>query len=159
MQTDATCWAQQCCVLLANNVASVWMDLNGYSTNTRSLYCIRGHSRFCLSIWTPRRTIFNLLRLRSQNVLNLFLFLRAVWNEEKTRKWNAPHHTCVFWDNDLEIYEKPVCFTLYCEDKFRISVKFLLKVTVHLERCFQFSVCNSVNTHGHPQTFISMESL
>ena len=27
MQTDATCWAQQCCVLLANNVASVCMGL------------------------------------------------------------------------------------------------------------------------------------
>ena len=53
----------------------------------------------------------------------------------------------------------PCFFTLYCEDKFRVSVKFLLKVTVHLERCFQFSVCNSVTTHGHPQTFISMESL
>ena len=27
MKTDATCWAQQCCVLLANNVASVCMRL------------------------------------------------------------------------------------------------------------------------------------
>ena len=27
-QTDATCWAQQCCILLANNVASVCMGLN-----------------------------------------------------------------------------------------------------------------------------------
>ena len=27
MQTDAICWAQQCCVLLANNVASVFMGL------------------------------------------------------------------------------------------------------------------------------------
>ena len=27
MQTDATCWAQQCYVLLANNVASVCMGL------------------------------------------------------------------------------------------------------------------------------------
>ena len=27
MQTDATCWAQQCCVLLANTVASVCMEL------------------------------------------------------------------------------------------------------------------------------------
>ena len=27
MQTDATCWEQQCCVLLANNVASVCMGL------------------------------------------------------------------------------------------------------------------------------------
>ena len=27
MQTDATCWAQQCCVLLANNVASVCIGL------------------------------------------------------------------------------------------------------------------------------------
>ena len=25
-----------------------------------------------------------------------------------------------------------------------------IKVTVHLERCFQFSVCNSVNTHPLP---------
>ena len=25
-----------------------------------------------------------------------------------------------------------------------------LKVTIHLERCFQFSVCNSVNTHRIP---------
>ena len=28
MQTDATFWAQQCCVLLAKDVASVCMDLN-----------------------------------------------------------------------------------------------------------------------------------
>ena len=28
-QTEATCWAQQCCVLLANNVASVCMRLKG----------------------------------------------------------------------------------------------------------------------------------
>ena len=27
MQPDATCWTQQCCVLLANNVASVYMGL------------------------------------------------------------------------------------------------------------------------------------
>ena len=27
MQTDASCWAQQCCLLLANNVASVCMAL------------------------------------------------------------------------------------------------------------------------------------
>ena len=27
MQTDATCWAQQCCVLLPNNVSSVCMGL------------------------------------------------------------------------------------------------------------------------------------
>ena len=27
MQTDAACWAQQCCVLLVNNVASVCMRL------------------------------------------------------------------------------------------------------------------------------------
>ena len=26
MQTDVTCWAQHCCVFLANNVASVCMD-------------------------------------------------------------------------------------------------------------------------------------
>ena len=30
MQTDATCWAQQCCVLLANNVASVCIGLKRY---------------------------------------------------------------------------------------------------------------------------------
>ena len=29
VQTDATCWAQQCCVLLANDVVSVCMGLNG----------------------------------------------------------------------------------------------------------------------------------
>ena len=29
MQTDATCWAQQCCVLLANNAASVCMGVKG----------------------------------------------------------------------------------------------------------------------------------
>ena len=28
MQTDATCWAQQCCVLLVNNVASICIGLN-----------------------------------------------------------------------------------------------------------------------------------
>ena len=28
MQPDATCWVQQCCVLFANNVASVCMGLN-----------------------------------------------------------------------------------------------------------------------------------
>ena len=27
MQTDVTCWAQQCCLLLANNVVSVCMGL------------------------------------------------------------------------------------------------------------------------------------
>ena len=30
------------------------------------------------------------------------------------------------------------------------SVLFLLKVTVHLERCFQFFECNFVNTHRLP---------
>ena len=29
-QTDKMCWAQQCCVLLANNVASVCMDLKAH---------------------------------------------------------------------------------------------------------------------------------
>ena len=32
-----------------------------------------------------------------------------------------------------------------------------IKVNVHLERCFQFSICNSVNTHRTPTTYISME--
>ena len=31
MQTDATCWAQQCCVLLAKNVAAVCVDFDGFS--------------------------------------------------------------------------------------------------------------------------------
>ena len=36
----------------------------------------------------------------------------------------------------------------------------LFKVTVHLERCFQFSVYNSVNTHRIPTKLqISLESL
>ena len=30
MQTDSSCWAKQCCVLLANNVASVCMGLKTY---------------------------------------------------------------------------------------------------------------------------------
>ena len=34
-----------------------------------------------------------------------------------------------------------------------------VKVTVHLEWCFQFSVCNLVHTHPTPTTYISMESL
>ena len=34
VQTLATCWAQQCCVLLSNNVASVCTGLKG----TRSRY-------------------------------------------------------------------------------------------------------------------------
>ena len=33
LQTDATCWAQQCCVLLANNVASVCMGLYARATS------------------------------------------------------------------------------------------------------------------------------
>ena len=33
------------------------------------------------------------------------------------------------------------------------------KVTVHLERCFQFSVYNFVNMHRTPTTYISVESL
>ena len=33
VQTLATCWAQQCCVLLANNVASVCTGLN-YSVSS-----------------------------------------------------------------------------------------------------------------------------
>ena len=34
MQTDATCWAQRCCVLLANNVASVCMGLYNIKFST-----------------------------------------------------------------------------------------------------------------------------
>ena len=34
-----------------------------------------------------------------------------------------------------------------------------LKVTVHLEQCFQFSVCNVVNTHQTPTTYILMEKV
>ena len=34
-----------------------------------------------------------------------------------------------------------------------------IKITVHLERCFQFSLCNFVNTHRTPTNCISMESL
>ena len=32
----------------------------------------------------------------------------------------------------------------------RASYDNFLKVAVHLEQCFQFSVCNSVNTHPIP---------
>ena len=34
-----------------------------------------------------------------------------------------------------------------------------LEVTAHLERYFQFSVCNFVNTDRTPTTYISMEYL
>ena len=39
------------------------------------------------------------------------------------------------------------------------SNEFPFKVTVYLERCFQFFVCHFVNTHRTPTTYISMESL
>ena len=44
MQMDATCWTQQCCVLSANNVASVCMSLGGSGL----ILVLLPQSRLCL---------------------------------------------------------------------------------------------------------------
>ena len=61
----------------------------------------------------------------------------------------------------LQVPVLPVCYIIIRLGKVILvvlSINFL-KVTIHLERCFQFSVCNFVNTHRTPTIYISMESL
>ena len=50
-------------------------------------------------------------------------------------------------DKDLDIIN--ACFASESSGKSFRQTKYF-KVTVHLERCFQFSVCNSVNMHQTP---------
>ena len=45
VQTLATCWAQHCCVLLANNVASVCMGLNESRDVVQELNFIEGQAK------------------------------------------------------------------------------------------------------------------
>ena len=46
VQTLTTCWAQQCCILLANNVASICTAWRGLTITTRTL-CIAGKLTNC----------------------------------------------------------------------------------------------------------------
>ena len=106
MQTDATCWAQQCWVLLANNVASVCIGLKRYNfkkfehntvqRQTAALY-------FCKNLIYKNIRMINAQNLRtSKNMLWL-------WKGEKL----------LFWI--LQKIREVICFSAMFSHRFDIS--------------------------------------
>ena len=83
MQKKAKCWAQQCCVLLANGVASVCMSLNS--------------SPYSQILWVEYKVSLTLLH--TCQFLSRFIVFVGVGIQQKTKpvsKWNSQNGFSMF---------------------------------------------------------------
>ena len=80
---------------------------------------------------------------RAPSTFQFKLARTSSFRRARTEKWKAILITRIVYKWSKTIYTIVIFFVIK-------AIVCKLKVTVHLERCFKFPVCNSVNTHPIP---------